>query len=366
MSKNIELDAPNIGALEKRHLAMAVDSGYVSTVGPLVPAFECKVAKYLGVRHAVSTQSGTAAIHMALYELGIKEGDEVIIPALTFAATVNPVKYVGAVPVFADIDPLTFNINPDDIEAKITRKTRAIMPVHLYGNPCDIDSIISIAKKHHLYVIEDATESLGATYRNKHTGTFGDFGCLSFNGNKTITTGGGGMIVGSNVKKIAHIKFLVNQAREDRNGYYHPEVGFNYRMTNIEAAIGLAQMERLDSFIKAKRDFNNIYRNELDGSSVIRFQEPYDLALSSWWLTCAIFDDSVDVAKLQKKLLAAGIKSRRIFIPLTELPPYRTARKMDFKNSRRIYERGLCLPSSTVNSRQDILHVCRVLRKIVT
>jgi len=215
ISKEIYLDSPDIrGGLEKRYLNDAIDKGYVSTAGSFVAEFEEKFAGYLDSQCAVSTQSGTAAIHMALYELGIGKGDEVIVPALTFAATVNPVVYVGASPVFVDVDIKTWNIAPDEIEKRITEKTKAIIPVHLYGNPCDMDTIMGIAKRHNLYVIEDATESLGARYKSGHTGTFGDFGCYSFNGNKIITTGGGGMIVGKDTGRLGHIKFLVNQGRD--------------------------------------------------------------------------------------------------------------------------------------------------------
>jgi len=200
---------------------------------------------------------------MALYEVGIGPGDEVIVPVLTFVATVNPIKYVGATPVFVDVDIHTWNIDPAKIEENITKKTKAIIPVHLYGNPCNMDEITKIAYKHNLYVIEDATESLGAKHKGVHTGTLGDLGCFSFNGNKVITTGGGGMVIGNNEKHLAHIKFLVNQARDESKGYYYPEIGFNYRMTNLEAAVGLAQFKRLNDFLVKKRTFNMIYRDEL-------------------------------------------------------------------------------------------------------
>ena len=256
----IELDSPNLGELEKKYLCECVDSSFVSTIGPFVTKFEEVFAKYLEVPRAVSVQSGTSALHIALIELGITSGDEVILPALTFVASANPIRYVGATPVFVDVDPVTWNVSPEKIEKSITKKTKAIMPVHLYGNPCDMDSIMNIAKKHDLFVIEDATESLGATYTGKYTGTIGDIGCYSFNGNKVITTGGGGMVVAKDAQRAEHIKFLVNQARDVSKGFYHTEVGYNMRMTNLEASLGLAQMERLHTFIEKKKSFNNIYR----------------------------------------------------------------------------------------------------------
>lgn len=362
MSNNIYLDAPSVGELEKKYLGKAIDSGYVSSVGPFVTEFEDRVAAYLGARAAASIQSGTAAIHMALIELGIGRGDEVIVPALTFIASANPVLYVGAKPVFADIDTKTWNISPESIERLITKKTKAVIPVHLYGNPCDMGSIMKIAKRYGLKVVEDATESLGAKYKDRHTGTFGDFGCFSFNGNKTITTGGGGMIVGGDSKKVERIKFLVNQAKDKADSSYHPEVGFNYRMTNIEAALGLAQMKRLPDFLKRKRLFNNIYRDEFKNIDFISFQDTYELAESSNWLSCIIFDRKVDVAGLQKRLARRGTPTRRIFAPLTSFPPYKKYAKERCVNSYNIYENGLCLPSSTLNTEAHIRRACKDIK----
>jgi perosamine synthetase len=365
MYKNIFLDAPNIGEDEKRYVNEALDTGFVSTVGPFVPRFEKKFADYTGTKKAVSTQSGTAALHMALYELGIGKGDEVIVPALTFVATVNPVLYVGATPVFVDVDMDTWNIDPHQIEENINEKTKAIIPVHLYGNPCDMNSILEIARKHGLYVIEDATESLGALYNDKHTGTLGDIGCFSFNGNKTITTGGGGMVVGDNADRIEHIKFMVNQSRDESRGYYHPEIGFNYRMTNIEAALGLSQMRRLEGFLNKKKQFNNIYKEELENVSGILFQKEYKNAESSYWLSCVFLDKGLDVKEVQDKLKEKLIPTRRIFMPLTEFPPFREMKTSGTKNSYTIYENGLCLPGSTLNDEKSICYVAKQIKEIL-
>ena len=362
MSRTILLDAPNVGVLEKKYLSAAIDSTYISTIGPLVPKFEEKFARFLGAKGAVSTQSGTAAIHVALHELGIASGDEVIVPALTFAASVNPVIYVGVKPVFVDVDPKTWNMDPLAVEKKITKRTKAILAVHLYGNPCDMGKIMAIARRHKLFVIEDATESLGAAYRGRLTGTIGDLGCFSFNGNKIITTGGGGMVIGKDQARLAHIKFLVNQARDGMRGYYHPEVGFNYRMTNLEAAVGLAQMKRLEKFLRVKKEFYQIYRNELKGVSDVRFQKEYPHARSSWWLTALVLDSAVPVEPIVKKLNAKGIQARRIFMPVVEFPYLGRFNAREFKNSYRIYDRGLCLPGSTLNTKDDILTVCRTLK----
>ena len=365
MYKKIHLDAPNIGGLEKKYLNKAIDSGYVSTIGPYVSNFEEKFARYLGVKNAVSTQSGTSAIHIALYELGIGEGDEVIVPALTFIATVNPVTYLGANPVFVDVDIKTWNISPEEIRKKITKRTKAIIPVHFYGNPCNMDEIMKIARKYNIYVVEDATESLGARFKGIYAGTFGDLGCFSFNGNKIITTGGGGMVVGNNEKRLNHIKFLVNQARDESRDYFYPEIGFNYRMTNIEAAFGLAQMKRVNEFLAKKRRFNVIYRNELKRIKNIRFQEEYEGAYSSFWLICVTFEEKVNIKALVRKLSDKGISTRRVFMPVTELPPYKKYKRVVYKNSYYIYEKSLCLPSSTLNSENDIHFVCSAIKKII-
>lgn len=354
----LELDAPNVGDLEKEYLNKTIDSGFISTFGPNVPKFEKIFADYVDMKMAVSTQSGTAALHVALHELGIGEGDEVIAPALTFIATVNPVMYVGAQPVFVDVDVETWNIDPQKIEESITKRTKAIIPVHLYGNPCAMNAIMDIADKHNLYVIEDATESLGATYNGRSTGTFGDLGCFSFNGNKTITTGSGGMITGNNSLRMDHIKFLVNQARDIDKGYFHPEIGFNYRMTNLSASMGLAQMERLGALLERKKSIHAVYREEMGGVDSILFQEEYDGAESSWWFTCVTLKENIDVNVLQARLKEKGVPVRRVFMPLVEFPPYKKCRLREYENSYKIHERGLCLPSSTLNTTEDIRFAC--------
>lgn len=366
MSKKIYLDAPDIKEAEKKYLHDVLESGYVSTVGPLVVKFEEKFASYLKIKKAVSTQSGTAALHVSLHELGISNGDEIIVPALTFVATVNPVMYVGAKPVFVDVEFDTWNIDPVEIEKNITEKTKAIIPVHLYGNPCDMDKIMQIANKYNLYVIEDATESLGATYRGLYTGTFGNLGCFSFNGNKILTTGGGGMIIGNNEPHLSHIKFLVNQARDESKGYYHSEIGFNYRMTNLEAALGLAQMERISDFLYKKREFNRIYKEELGNIDFIAFQKTYEHAKSSYWLNVILFRKEINISTLQDNLQKYGIQTRRVFMPLTTFPPYMPFKKTDYKNSHAIYERGLCLPSSTLNSVDDMRFTCKKIKELVS
>jgi perosamine synthetase len=357
MEKQIYLDQPNIGRLEKEYIGRCIDSTFVSTHGPFVSEFEERFARILGCRSAVSVQSGTAGLHMALYELGIGEGDEVIVPVLSFVATVNAIKYVGAVPVFAEVDLSTWNLDTDRLCELITPRTRAIIPVHIYGNPCEMDEISNLAMQYNLYVIEDATESLYSKYNGRFAGTFGDFGIFSFNGNKLITTGGGGMIVGSDERRLEHIKFLINQARDEEKGYFHHEIGFNLRMTNLEASLGLAQIKRFDEFLKKKRLFREIYVQAFENIDEVQLQQKYDKSETLWWLNSIIIDtDKIgnSIPEIQAELKRNGIATRRIFMPLVEFPPYFEKDKGRYPYAYRIYERGLTLPGSTLNSERDI------------
>lgn len=360
----IQLDAPNVGELEKKYLNRCIESTYVSTFGPFVEEFEHNLCDYLNTKNTISCQSGTAGLHLALHELGIGENDEVIVPVLTFVATVNPIIYVGATPVFVDVNINTWNIDTDKIEEVITKKTKAIMPVHLYGNPCNMDGIMNISKKYNIPIIEDATESLGATYKGKFTGTFGEYGVFSFNGNKIITTGGGGAICTNNTEKANYLKFLVNQARDAEKGYYHTEIGFNYRMTNLEASLGLAQLERLQSFLNKKRTFNDIYLEELGNIDHISFQQEQENSQSSFWLNSVMIDKSINIGEFQINLREKGIPTRRIFMPIVEFPMYKQYKKEDYKNAYEIYNRGLNLPSSTLNDFSIVKSVCDIIKEI--
>ena len=360
----IYLDTPNLGELEKWCIDQCIESSFVSTYGPFVPSFEKKFGAFLDNSKAVSLQSGTAGLHMALYELGIGEGDEVILPVLTFIATANAVRYVGAIPVFVDVDPLTWNMDPTLVEEAITERTRAVIPVHLFGNPCAMDEIVSIAKRHNLFIIEDATESLGSKFKGKYTGTFGDFGIFSFNGNKVITTGGGGMIIGCDEDRINHIRLLVNQARAEENDYFHKEIGFNYRMTNLEASLGIAQLERLPEFIEKKKSYYSIYRRHLANAHGLSMQLAYPDSETVWWLTSILMnteDIGQRIPDIQERLKEFGIPSRRVFTPVVEFPPYLEKNRHKYANAYHIFENGLNLPSSTLNSDENIEFTANVL-----
>jgi perosamine synthetase len=364
MSKKIELDAPCVGLKEKEYLAKAVDSGFVSSFGPFIAEFESAIAQFLGCKGAVAVQSGTSAIYMALHELGIGIGDEVIVPALTFAATVNPVLMLGATPVIVDVEEKTWNINPLKADAAITDKTKAIIPVHLYGNPCAMDVLMNVARDNHLHVIEDATESLGATFNRTHTGCFGDFGCLSFNGNKMITTGGGGMIVGHDTGKIEHIRYLVNQAKDKEQPGYHSEMGFNYRMTNVEAALGLAQFHELETFIKKKKRFRKIYQDILEDIAFVRFQANQSGGEGCCWLNCIQIYKKVNIQQIENDLKKKGIPSRRIFTPLGKFP-YLKEFAENCPNAEALYSSGICLPSSTLNEEESVEKAALIVKEVL-
>ncbi len=359
------LDDPNLGSLEKKYILEAIDSNFVSTIGPFVNEFEEKFASYIGSKKAVSTQSGTAALHIILYELGIGKGDEVIVPSFTFIASINPILYVGATPVIVDMDPVTWNINPEEIKKAISKKTKAIIPVHVYGSVSNIGEIINIARERGIYVIEDATESLGATYKNKQTGSFGDFGFFSFNGNKLITTGGGGMIVSDNVERIDHIKFIINQARDSSRGYYHPELGFNYRMTNIEAALGLAQLERINLFLEKKSVFRTIYQNVFRDLPFIKFQQAEENAIGSWWLTAILIDmENIIIDDIQIMLKEKGVPTRKVFMLASEMP-YLKSYSRPCPNAYEVFKKGMCLPSSTLNTVENIKEAASIIKEVL-
>ena len=362
------LDAPNLGEHEKAKLIECVDSTFVSTAGPFVPEFEESFARFIGAETAVSVQSGTAALHIALVELGVGLGDEVIVPALSFVASVNPILYTGATPVFVDVDPLSWTLDPLKTEQAISEHTKAIMPVHLYGNPCDMDALLSIAEKQGIAIVEDATESLGATWKGQPAGTIGDLGCFSFNGNKFITTGGGGMVTARDTERANHIRFLVNQARNASKGYFHEELGYNYRMTNLEAALGLAQMERLDEFLEKKRRFAAIYSEELDGLGQIRFQKELPQGESSWWLPSLVCESSdFKIPALQSRLKEFGIPTRRLFTPMIDYPYLRGFLKHDdYKVARGLFERGINLPASTLNSEEETARAAKKIRELLS
>lgn len=358
----ISLDWPNLGQLEREYVLRALDSGYVSSAGPLVGEFEQRFAAYLGISHAVAVVNGTAGLHLALKVLGIGPGDEVIVPALTFIATVNPVVYVGARPVVVDVDPHTWNIDPAEIEKAVTKHTRAVIPVHLYGNPADMDAILGLARKYGLYVIEDATEALGSTYKGKKAGTFGHIGVFSFNGNKIITTGGGGMLVTEDPELARRARILVNQGREPgETEYEHNEIGFNYRLTNLQAALGLAQLERLPEFLATKRRNAAIYRQKLQGIPGISWQRELPEVESNWWLFSILINPEKYGERREAfmdRLSGRGVQLRPLFKPIPLQPCYRHYSFPPCPVAVDLYAKGINLPSASFLKQDDIIAVC--------
>lgn len=358
----IPLDAPNIGDLEKEYVVRALESGYVSSAGPLVSQLEERFAGYVGAKYAVATVNGTSAIHLALRLLGIGPGDEVIVPALTFTGTVNPVAYAGATPVVVDVDPLTWNIDVSEVEKAVSRRTRAVIPVHLYGNPADMTGLVSVAGRYGLIVIEDAAEALGARYNGRHVGTFGRVGIFSFNGNKVITTGGGGMLVTDDPDLAERARLLVNQGRVPGVfEYEHQEIGYNYRLTNLQAALGLAQMERLPAFLAVKRSNAALYRELLGGRTGIGFQQEQAGAESSWWLFSVLVDREAfgeDKKSVISRLRSSGIQVRPLFNPIDRQPCFRSYGLTRCPVAGDLYEKGINLPSTSFLTGEEVREVC--------
>jgi len=381
---NIYLDNCNIGELEKKYVLEALESGFISTRGPLVKKVEEVLGEYLG-GYVAATYSGTAALHLSLkysikkYNLDpLMEKIGVIIPAITFAATAHAALYNNLVPVFCDVDLLTLNIDPNSAEKAIKLaknkgiNIKFIMPVHLYGNPCDMDEIIKLSKGYDLIIIEDAAESLTSKYKDILTGTFGEFGAFSFNANKVITASSGGIIFSKNKEDIEYLRFLTLQARVESQGYYHEDLGYNYRMTNIEAAILLAQFEKLNHFLNLKKNFFKIYFDYFKNYfELLRFQETTQNSITNYWLITVIFNNKIDVSELQGKLNEYGIPTRRIFYPLPLMKFYKkyelTENLEDFyKNSIYVYNYGLNLPSSTKNDYSAIEYTAKKVIELIS
>lgn len=334
---------PFLGKQEKKYVLDAVESTWISSKGKFLERFEKEFPEYLGAKYGVATCNGTVSLHLALLVLGIGPGDEVIVPTFTYIASVNAIVYTGAKPVFVDSNPDYWNIEPTKIEGKITPKTKAIMAVHLYGHPCDMDPILKIAKKHKLAVIEDAAESHGAEYKGKKVGSIGDIGSFSFFGNKVITTGEGGIVVTNNKKlaeKCAHLK---GQGVSKTKTYWHDVVGFNYRMTNIEAAIGLAQLEKISKTLKLKRKIAREYTKRLKNIHQVKCQGEEKWAKNIFWMY-SILVPPTKRNKLMEFLKKNDIETRPFFYPAHVMPPYKQ-KKGAYPVAEYLGASGVNLPS---------------------
>lgn len=361
----IPLSVPSFFGREAEYLQECVESGWVAARGPFVQRFEELFAAYHDHAGAVSTASGTAALHVAMADLGIGPGDEVIVPALTFVASVNPVRYVGATPVLVDVDPATATLDVAALEAAVGERTRAIVVVHLYGQPADMDPILEIARRRGIAVVEDATEALGARYRGRFCGTIGEVGCFSFNGNKLITSGGGGMLLARSDERLDHLRFLTLQGRDpDRLEYLHSEVGFNYTLSNVQAAVGLAQLEGLDERLTRKRRIAERYAEGLAGVDGLTLLDRPAWAEGSFWLNPVLVGDAYGRTREETiaALSDAGIDSRPFFMPLHLLPPYREFQREPLPVSERLHREGVLLPSSPGLTDDDQDRVIDALR----
>lgn len=312
---------PLLGGNEKKYVNDCLDSTWISSKGKYVDLFEQEFSKYIDVNHSITVSNGTVALHLALEALGIKSEDEVIVPTFTYIASVNAIIYTGAKPVFVDSCEDTWQIDPVDIRKKITKKTKAIMAVHLYGHPCDMDEIIKIAKEYDLYVIEDCAEAFGSKYKGKFVGTFGDISTFSFFGNKTITTGEGGMVVTNDETLCERAKHLKGQGLAKWREYWHDVVGYNYRMTNICAAIGLAQLEQANEIINKKREIASWYKEELK-KVPLKVQPEQNGVFNTYWMVTIVLDDYRKRENLREYLKANGIETRPTFYPVHTMPMF--------------------------------------------
>jgi perosamine synthetase len=355
----IPIFKPWITDLEKKYVQDAMESGWISSIGPYIERFESLFATRIGVKYAVATNTGTAACHLALASMNFRPGDEIIVPATSFVATANAVKYCNCDVVLADIDPKTWNINPDLLESLVGSRTVAVFIVHLYGNLCNMKAIERVCKRNGLVLIEDACEALGASIYGKQAGSFGKTAAFSFYGNKTITTGEGGMFVTNDVELCERAKMFKGQGQTDR--YYHPIIGHNYRMTNIQAAIGLAQLERLDQIQTEKARVFQEYRRRLIGK-VGWPQQEMDTIHSCWSVTIRVPNPAKTMFSLGKE----GIDTRRVFYPVSLLPPYKDVKGSDScENAELLYLEGISLPSYAELSNDEIDKICdAVLRTI--
>ncbi len=364
-----------MSGLEQGYIQQAFDQNWIAPIGPNVDSFEQELAKELGVKHVAAVASGTAAIHLALINLGIQRDDDVLVSSFTFSATVNPVVYQGALPVLVDSEPDTWNMDPSllkhAIEERIRktgRKPKAILLVHIYGMPAKVHEIMDIANHYEIPVIEDAAESLGSLYQRKHTGTFGSMGILSFNGNKIITTSGGGALVSDNEAFIRHARFLATQARDNAPWYQHSHIGYNYRMSNVVAGIGRGQLQVLQDRVDARRKVFDWYRNLFSEIPGVKFLPEPDGCFSNRWLTCITLD--TDLTKgitpqgLMQALADENIEARPIWKPMHLQPVFEGCPAFVNGVSENIFNNGLCLPSGSNMTGEDLERIAGVIRRV--
>ncbi|MCA6379569.1 MAG: aminotransferase class I/II-fold pyridoxal phosphate-dependent enzyme [Cytophagales bacterium] len=370
MSKRIYLSPPHMGGEELTYIHQAFDTNWVSPAGPHIDTFEKELATYNGMEYCAALSSGTAAIHLALIILGIKHGDEVICSTFTFSGSCNPIAYVGAIPVFVDSELETWNMDPVLLEEAILdrirkgKKPKAIILVHLYGMPAKLNELMAISRKYEIPVIEDAAEALGSTYFGQKAGTFGDFGVYSFNGNKIITTSGGGALVSKNEDWIKRARFLATQARDAAPHYQHSEIGYNYRLSNISAGIGLGQLKVLDDRVRQRRANFDFYQAALSHLPGIAFQPEMSGSFANRWLTTMLIDPSksggVTREDIRLALEKENIESRPLWKPMHLQPIFQQFPNYGGGVSEKLFEQGLCLPSGSA-LKEDELRIMTIL-----
>lgn len=363
--RRITVAAPLLNGNELAYVTDCIKTGWISSQGKYVRRFEELFAELYGMQ-ALAVSNGTVALHLALEALGIGDGDEVLVPDLTFAASVNAIIYTGATPVLVDIDPVTFTLDVVDAEMKITNRTKAIMPVHLYGFPCDMDAIMSIASRYDLKVVEDCAEALGSEYKGKLVGTFGDASTFSFFGNKTITTGEGGMVLFKGKDMFDRASILRDHGMQKDRRYWHQEVGYNYRMTNLQGAVGVAQFERLNEFVEAKRNIAASYSTRLQGLGYFILPKEESWVKSTFWLYTLVVKDEAPFTRndLIKFLGSNGVETRPVFYCMHEMPPYKSFGSSEsLKVSRSISAKGMSLPSSVSLTEIEVAHICNMVKE---
>ena len=367
----IYLSPPDVGPEERELLLDAFDSNWIAPLGPHVDAFEEEMAAKLGVGHAVALSSGTAALHLALLELGVRPGDEVLCPTLTFVATANAIRYVGAEPVFIDASPEDWNLDIDLVRQELEaahregRRIGAVVAVDLYGRCCDFDTLEALCAEHGVPLVEDAAEALGSTYRGRAAGTFGAVGVLSFNGNKIITTSGGGMLTTDDGDMAEHVRYLATQAREPAPHYEHVEVGYNYRMSNLLAAVGRGQLRNLDAKVKRRREIRRRYVEQLGDLPGVKFAPAGEDVGDNAWLTVITIDPEqagTDRETVRRHLRAQGIEARPVWKPMHLQLAYAGECVLGGEVSVKRFDYGLCLPSGSclLDDQQD--EICHEFR----
>jgi dTDP-4-amino-4,6-dideoxygalactose transaminase len=360
---------------EMKYIQEAFDQNWIAPLGPNVDEFEITLADYCGVKHAAALSSGTAAIHLALIILGVKPGDEVITSTFTFSATVNPIVYLGATPILVDSEPGTWNMNPELLQRAIKdrmakgKKPKAIIPVHLYGMPANMIEIMKIANQYEIPVIEDAAEALGSRLKDKKAGSFGKIGILSFNGNKIITTSGGGALIADDVDIVKKARFLATQARDKAPHYQHSQIGYNYRMSNVLAGIGRGQMEVIDNRVQQRRDVFNFYKRHLGRVEGITFlEEPDKSYFSNHWLTTMLIDPKktgITHEDMQIALENENIESRPLWKPMHLQPVFAGAPTYINGTAEELFNNGLCLPSGSNMIHEDLERVFKAIVKLL-